>query len=157
MYNLIPFFRRYIVQFDDRPNPLSILDKWTMLFGFEINGVSFGKSTLPHFLAIYSEFTSYILKIDPIIRQIGVQNLSEEELIEFCYERNIRTDISKEEMQTHLEVWLEFSKMGELLMPSTLMMYASLLISPEPLTPESISLASTEFENAMQIPVRKES
>ena len=66
------------------------------------------------------------------------------------FDSGMRFEVSDVILRKQLSTWLEFSGIGPSKMPATLMIYAGLLISPEPLTADAKHAADDMVEEACQ-------
>ena len=66
------------------------------------------------------------------------------------FDTGMRFEVSDVILRKQLSTWLDFSRIGPSKMPATLMIYAGLLISPEPLTADAKHVADDMVEEACQ-------
>jgi hypothetical protein len=95
--------------------------------------------------------------MDASYRLQGVENLTHDELVEANYQRGMRWEgVDDATLQHQLKTWLDLQTTGEMFLPGTLLMYAPLLISPEPTTPEAVQQAHELIKLSKEIAPRKE-
>lgn len=160
LHAITPFFHYYITHYDLRANPLSALLRFTRFWALhEPRGQKLSDSKrLAMIAAVYSN-AHLAQALDESYRVQGVDSLTRAELVEANYQRGMRSegaDITDDVLRRQLTTWLELHSTGEMVLPGTLLMYAPLLISPEPMTPEAVTQAQELLAEAQTIAPRKE-
>ena len=160
LHAITPFFHYYITHYDLRANPLSALLRFTRFWALhEPRAQKLSDSKrLAMIAAVYSN-AHLAQALDESYRVQGVDTLTRAELVEANYERGMRWEgdgVDDAVMRRQLQTWLDLHRTGEMFLPGTLLMYAPLLISPEPLTSAAVEQAQELMKDARLIAPRKE-
>jgi hypothetical protein len=160
LHAITPFFHYYITQYDLRANPLPLLQRflrfWSLHEPCAPDQVPSDGKRLPMVSNIYDSY-HLAQAMDASYRLQGVENLTHDELVEANYQRGMRWEgVDDATLQHQLKTWLDLQTTGEMFLPGTLLMYAPLLISPEPTTPEAVQQAHELIKLSKEIAPRKE-